>query len=93
MLLNLISNAYQAMPEGGRLTFDAWVDKQYVYLSIADTGTGISPENMDNIFEPLFTMKTSSYEHGKKSLLSPWSESIQIFPVETLSYLCIFGIS
>ena len=46
VLVNLVINAYQAMPEGGRLTIKARAEKGQVYLSITDTGCGISQENM-----------------------------------------------
>ena len=57
ILLNLIINAIQAMPDGGELEIlIAPLDKG-VKLSIKDTGVGISEENMGKIFEPLFTTK------------------------------------
>ena len=57
VLINLISNACQAMPEGGRLTIQAKGDRHGVRLSIADTGSGIPEENMEKIFDPLFTTR------------------------------------
>ena len=57
VLANLISNAYQAMPEGGNLSFTALKMNQMVELTIVDSGCGISPENMKRLFEPLFTTK------------------------------------
>jgi PAS domain S-box-containing protein len=58
VLDNLITNAFQAMPAGGKLTIKAIKKKDHVNISIADTGTGISKENLDRLFEPLFTTKT-----------------------------------
>jgi signal transduction histidine kinase len=57
VLDNLISNAYQAMPEGGELKIKAEEIKKKVSLSIMDTGLGISKENMKKLFEPLFTTR------------------------------------
>jgi PAS domain S-box-containing protein len=57
VLINLISNAYQAMPEGGSLLVEATVKKGEVHISIKDNGTGITPHDMPKLFTPLFTTK------------------------------------
>jgi len=72
VLLNLCVNARDAMPEGGSLRFAAEnieLDENfvamipdgtigsYVLISVSDTGTGIPPEVVDKIFDPLFTTK------------------------------------
>jgi len=56
-LMNLISNAIQAMPEGGKLSIRTYLEHSYLTISISDTGEGISRENLDKIFQPLFTTK------------------------------------
>jgi len=70
-LMNLISNAAEAMPEGGKLTvstenryierpirgYDDIKEGDYVVLTISDTGTGISPDDIEKIFEPFYTKK------------------------------------
>ncbi len=58
VLGNLVTNAYQAMPEGGQLSISATRSgRPQVSISITDTGCGISPETMEKLFEPLFTTK------------------------------------
>ncbi|MBW8012785.1 MAG: PAS domain S-box protein [Chloroflexi bacterium] len=57
VLDNLLTNASQAMPEGGEIKINAEVKQGRVYVSITDKGVGISEENLDKIFEPLFTTK------------------------------------
>ena len=64
VLLNLITNAYQAMPEGGNIIINTKVEKDQVKLSITDTGCGISQENLPKIFEPLFSTKITGIGLG-----------------------------
>jgi len=54
---NLITNAIQAMPNGGKLMIKATVSKDAFLISFQDTGEGIPEENMDKIWSPLFTTK------------------------------------
>ncbi len=54
---NLISNAIDAMPQGGSLNLEVFSDGQDVKLIFSDTGTGIAQEKLDDIFEPFVTTK------------------------------------
>jgi signal transduction histidine kinase len=64
VLGNLILNACQAMPEGGALTVTAARKGKYVTIAVKDTGGGIPPENMNKLFEPLFTTKAKGIGLG-----------------------------
>jgi signal transduction histidine kinase/putative methionine-R-sulfoxide reductase with GAF domain len=59
VILNLILNAIQAMPEGGQLELkgQASEDHQWIQLSIQDSGTGILPEDMNKLFDPFFSTR------------------------------------
>lgn len=71
VLLNLIINARQAMPRGGRLLLDVRENPrtQMVEVKISDTGIGIPPERLRLIFEPFFTTKNPDEDgHGGTGL-------------------------
>ncbi len=57
VLTNLEKNAVEAMNNGGTLSIRIEGDEEDVRISFSDTGTGISPENMEKIFTPFFTTK------------------------------------
>lgn len=59
VFLNIVLNAIQAMPNGGRLTITASVSNGFVELSFRDTGPGIPEENRDRLFKPFFTTKSA----------------------------------
>jgi len=57
-LLNLVRNAKEAMPQGGRIRVEVgMVDLGWVRLAVGDSGSGISPENLGKIFDPFFSTK------------------------------------
>ncbi len=64
VFLNLINNAAQAMPRGGRLTVSTRVEDGCVSIAFADTGVGIAAEDRARVFEPLYTTKAKGFGLG-----------------------------
>src|SRR5438105_12003289 len=64
LLTNLVANAVDAMPNGGKLEVQARRDGPEVVLRVADTGTGMGPEVKRRIFEPFFTTKAAGMGTG-----------------------------
>ncbi|MGH8492360.1 MAG: sensor histidine kinase [Moraxellaceae bacterium] len=57
VLLNLVTNAAQAMEGPGKIAIKTWADETSVYVSVQDTGKGMAPETVKKIFDPFFTTK------------------------------------
>ena len=57
VLVNMVFNAIDAMPEGGTLTLSTRADEQSVTVKVIDTGVGMYPEVRSRIFDPFFTTK------------------------------------
>jgi PAS domain S-box-containing protein len=66
VLGNLVLNAYHAMnlKEDGKLVISSQVQNGMICIAVQDSGVGISPENMEKLFEPLFTTKTKGIGLG-----------------------------
>ena len=58
VLTNLVFNALDAMPQGGRLTLRTVVDGARVRCDVLDTGVGMTPDLRARVFEPFFSTKT-----------------------------------
>jgi len=64
VFFNIIKNALQAMPDGGRLTVKFESDERHLTVALRDTGTGISEESFRRIFEPYRTTKAKGHGLG-----------------------------
>jgi PAS domain S-box-containing protein len=64
ILYNLVNNAAQAMPEGGKLTISAVKDNKEIVISVQDTGLGIPEEVKSKLFTPMFTTKAKGQGFG-----------------------------
>ncbi len=62
--VNLIRNALDAMPQGGKLEVKSNQDRGQVTIQFADTGIGISPDALSKVFTPLFTTKAQGMGFG-----------------------------
>lgn len=60
VLVNLVMNSVDAMPSGGWIRIDVEQADGYAYISVADTGCGMSEEVREHIFDPFFTTKGES---------------------------------
>lgn len=57
-LVNIINNALDAMPDGGRLSFRTWSREEAVFVSISDTGKGMTENVKNRIFDQFFTTRS-----------------------------------
>jgi signal transduction histidine kinase len=64
ILSNLVSNAVQAMPDGGKLDIQAWCEPDAVVVTVQDSGVGVPEEHRGKLFTPLFTTKAKGQGFG-----------------------------
>jgi signal transduction histidine kinase len=87
VLVNLLLNAAEAMPHGGTITVESWRDEagRKGGVSVSDTGTGISTDNPDDLFEAFVTSKQSGVGLGlyvSRSIISALGGTISCMPGE-----------
>ena len=57
-LWNIIENALESMPDGGKLEFKVEMDNNHILISVTDTGYGIEKKELDSIYDPFVSSKT-----------------------------------
>ncbi len=57
VLLNLVKNAFEALDSGGQVTLSSGAQDKQVWFAVQDTGSGMTPEVLEKIFNPFFTTK------------------------------------
>jgi signal transduction histidine kinase len=77
---NLVQNAVEVSPPGGRIDVTATLDDGCFVLRVADQGPGIPPESRDRVFEPFFSTKPATLKTGGMGLgLSMVRQSVRAF--------------
>jgi signal transduction histidine kinase len=64
IMYNLVNNAVQAMPNGGRLTIHTYKEAKDVVITVTDTGVGIPEAVKNKLFTPMFTTKAKGQGFG-----------------------------
>ena len=62
LVLNMVQNAFHAMPSGGELRITGNLDNGEIKIDFEDTGIGIPPENLTKIFMPFFSRRADNVE-------------------------------
>ncbi len=83
VVVDLIKNACEAMPDRKQMTISTETDHQHVYLKISDTGRGILPEHLNRIFNHGFTTKKNCLGFGLHACANAMTEMGGVIKVES----------
>ena len=64
IMINLVTNAVQAMPKGGKMIINVIKEENSVFITVQDTGIGIPKDKQEKLFTPLFTTKAKGQGFG-----------------------------
>ncbi|MFH1421716.1 MAG: ATP-binding protein, partial [Planctomycetota bacterium] len=93
VIINLLLNASEAMPEGGVITLSASLSGAALTISVADTGGGLSPEAKANLFEPFVTTKHGGCGLGLAIVKKIIEEENGTISYQSVSGKTIFTVS
>jgi len=85
VFVNLVSNALQAMPDGGSLYVECFLEGDHVRTSFRDTGQGLAAEAREHLFEPYFTTRSEGTGLGlaiSKQVIEQMAGSIEVVSAE-----------
>lgn len=85
VIINLVKNAYEAMPNGGEIVLRLYSKQQHIFIEVEDNGSGIAEEDRPNIFVPNFSTKSSGTGLGLaicKKIVEAHNGSISFASVE-----------
>ena len=80
-IINMVKNSMEAMPDGGELTLRCFLRSDSVVMELIDTGKGIPPENLEQVFNPFFSTKDQGSGLGlamTKKILDEIGGSIEL---------------
>ncbi len=92
-ILHILKNAVEAAPEGGSVTVETGVEEDRIFISVADNGKGISPENMKKIFDLFYSLKRRRIGMGLPITKQIIEEHRGIITVESTPGRTIFRLS
>jgi len=87
VLVNIINNSIQAMPQGGKLLISAEIKKDALELSVADSGIGIPEDKLQGVFNPFYTTKKDGMGLGLsfcKSMVEEHGGTIEVVSEENV---------
>jgi PAS domain S-box-containing protein len=80
-IINMVKNSMEAMPDGGELSLASFLRGDSVVIELTDTGRGIPPENLDQVFNPFFSTKDQGAGLGlamTKKILDETGGSVEL---------------
>jgi signal transduction histidine kinase len=92
-ILHVLKNAVEAVPEGGSITVETGVEDDHVFISVADNGKGIPPEDMKKIFDLFYSLKRRRIGMGLPIAKQIIEEHRGIITVDSVPGRTVFRLS